>query len=173
MASLPPVLPAPEIVYLTDKRVVALPFDPALLDRLIAEYRITYLLTSSEFLTRHAKPLADHHYLGALTARFLVEHPNRYHLVRSVQENYGAFYPPITSTTCSRSFPRLSGPNRSARKRKSTGRNRMRIPGAEPSSMRPPQQHSACIGGACFSLPAFDFVHTFYARLEQDTFVHF
>jgi hypothetical protein len=90
-----PVLLSPEVVYLTDKRVVALPFDPALLDRFVEEYHITYLLTSSEFLTRYRKPIADQ-YFGALIARFLVEHPERYRLVRSVQENYSAFYAPIT-----------------------------------------------------------------------------
>jgi hypothetical protein len=90
-----PVLLAPEIVYLTDKRVVALPFDPKLLDRFIEEYHITYLLTSSQFLTRYREPVADQYY-GALVARFIVEHPERYRLVRTVQERYGAFYPAYT-----------------------------------------------------------------------------
>jgi hypothetical protein len=90
-----PVLLTPEIVYLTDKRVVALPFDPALLDRFIEEYRITYLLTSSQFLTRYNNPIADQ-YFSALVSRYLAEHPERYRLVRSVQEKYGAFYPSST-----------------------------------------------------------------------------
>jgi hypothetical protein len=90
-----PVLLTPEIVYLTDKRVVALPFDPALLDRFIEEYHITYLLTSSQFLTRYKNPIADQ-YFSALVSRYLVEHPEQYRLVRSVQEKYGAFYPSNT-----------------------------------------------------------------------------
>ena len=90
-----PVLLTPEIVYLTDKRVVSLPFDPALLDRYIAEYRIRYLLTSSQFLKRYNKPEEDL-YFSAAISRYIVEHPERYQLVRSVQENYAAFYPPMT-----------------------------------------------------------------------------
>src|ERR1017187_2519376 len=50
---------SPEVVYLTDKRVVALPFDPALLDRFIEEYRISYVVTSSEFMRRFDSPVAD------------------------------------------------------------------------------------------------------------------
>jgi hypothetical protein len=90
-----PVLLSPEIVYLTGKRVIALPFDPALLDRFIEEYHITYLLTSSQFLTQYRKPLEDRYY-GALVSRFLTEHPERYRLVQSVRENYGAVYSPTT-----------------------------------------------------------------------------
>jgi hypothetical protein len=33
---------SPEVAYLTDKRVVALPFDPELLDRFIEEYHIYF-----------------------------------------------------------------------------------------------------------------------------------
>lgn len=89
-----PVDLSPEIVYLTDKRVVALPFDPQLLDQLIEEYHITYLLTSSEFLQRYTPPIADQ-YTGSLVSHFILEHPERYRLVRSMHEDYPAFYPPI------------------------------------------------------------------------------
>ena len=86
-----PVNLEPEILYLTDKRVVALPFDPNLLDRFIADYHITYLVTSTEYLKRYDDPNSDK-YLGALISRYILEHPDRYRLVRSVTENYGAFY---------------------------------------------------------------------------------
>jgi hypothetical protein len=90
-----PVMLSPEIVYLTGKRVTSLPFDPALLDRFIEEYHVTYLLTSTQFLTSYRKPDADK-YFSALVSRYIVEHPERYRLVRTVRENYGAFYPAAT-----------------------------------------------------------------------------
>ena len=85
---------SPEVVYLTDKRVVALPFDPALLDRFIEEYRISYVVTSSEFMRRFDSPVADQ-YTSSLVNRFIAEHPARYRLVNSLREDYPAFYPPI------------------------------------------------------------------------------
>ena len=100
-ASMPPDLGimapqglSPEVVYLTGKRVVALPFDPALLDRFIAEYHIEYLLTSSEHLSRYESPVADK-FTGHLVTRFIFEHPAQYRLVHSLREDYPAFYPPL------------------------------------------------------------------------------
>ena len=85
---------SPEIVYLTGKRVMALPFDPALLDRFIAEYHVQYLVTSNEFFQRYASPAMDK-YKGTLTTRFVVEHQERYKLVQVVRDTYPAFYPPL------------------------------------------------------------------------------
>jgi len=83
---------SPEVAYLTDKRVVALPFDPGLLDRFIDEYRIGYLLTSSEHLQRYNSPVADR-YTSRLVTHFIFEHPERYRLIHSLREDYPAFYP--------------------------------------------------------------------------------
>jgi hypothetical protein len=77
---------APELVYLTDKRVVALPFDPALLDRFIAEYKIEYLVTSSDHLQTTDR------YTSAEVSRYLFEHPDRYELVYSAPEQSVAYY---------------------------------------------------------------------------------
>jgi hypothetical protein len=85
---------SPEVVYLTDKRVVALPFDPAVLDKFIDEYNISYILTSSEFFVRYPSPVADK-YTSSLVMRYLAEHQDRYRLVNSQRENYLAFYPPL------------------------------------------------------------------------------
>ncbi len=84
---------SPEVVYLTDQRVLALPFDPALLDRFIAEYRISYVITSNEFLRRYAAPVADQ-YTSSLVNRFIVQHPERYRLVHVHPETYPAFFSP-------------------------------------------------------------------------------
>jgi hypothetical protein len=84
---------SPEIAYLTDKRVVAMPFDPELLDRFIEEYHISYLLTSSEFLQRYSLPKVDR-YTSRLVTAFIFEHRERYRLVTSLREDYPAFYPP-------------------------------------------------------------------------------
>jgi hypothetical protein len=86
-----PVNVEPEVLYLTDKRVMALPFDPSLLDRFIADYHITYLVTSTEFLKRYDNPSSDR-YLSAQVSRYIAEHPERCRPVRSATENYGAFY---------------------------------------------------------------------------------
>ena len=83
---------SPEVVYLTDKRVVALPFDPGLLDRFIEEYHISYVVTSNEFYRRYGSPIADQ-YTSSLVTRYIVEHPTRYRLVSSLREDYPAFYP--------------------------------------------------------------------------------
>ena len=88
-----PVGLSPEIVYLTDKRVVALPFDPALLGPWIEQYHISYLMASSEYWHRYDAPIPDQ-YTGSLVTRFLFEHPERYRPVRSLREDYPAFYPP-------------------------------------------------------------------------------
>jgi hypothetical protein len=90
-----PVLMGPEVAYLTDKRVVGLPFDPELLDRFIKEYQISYLITTNQYLVRYPTALADK-YQSALVSRYIVEHPDRYRMVHSVQEHYRAFYPTIT-----------------------------------------------------------------------------
>jgi hypothetical protein len=89
-----PVDLVPEIVYLTDKRVVALPFDPDLLDRFIADYRISYLLVSSEFMTRYESPLRDQ-YTSSLVTHYIFANPQRYVLVHMIHENYPAFFPPL------------------------------------------------------------------------------
>jgi hypothetical protein len=88
-----PVDLTPEIVYLTDKRVVALPFDPGLLDQFIGEYHISYLLTSSEFLRGYKSTVADK-YTGAQVTRSLFEHPERYRPVGFRREEYPAFNRP-------------------------------------------------------------------------------
>ena len=85
---------SPELVYLTDKRVVALPFDPALLDKFVDEYNISYILTSSEFVVPYNSPVADR-YTSSLVTRYLAQHPDRYQLVKSVRESYPAFYPQL------------------------------------------------------------------------------
>jgi hypothetical protein len=85
---------SPEVVYLTDKRVIALPFDPALLDRFIEEYRISYVLISNEFFHRYESPAADR-YTSSSVVRYVVEHPERYRLIKSLREDYPAFYQSI------------------------------------------------------------------------------
>jgi hypothetical protein len=84
---------SPEIVYLTDKRVVALPFDPALLDPFIQKYRISYIVLSSEYLTKYNTPAADL-YTSRLVAEHIMRNRMRFRMVRTVSENYPAFYQP-------------------------------------------------------------------------------
>jgi hypothetical protein len=84
----------PELVYLTDKRVVAIPFDPNLLDRFIAEYRISYLVVSSEQFPME-KSLDFDRYTSHLVTRYIVKHPERYRPVASVHEVLPDFYYPF------------------------------------------------------------------------------
>ena len=90
---------SPEVVYLTCKRVVALPFDPALLDKFIGEYHISYVLLSNEFFRRYDSPIVDQ-YTSSLVTRFVVQHPARYRLVNSQSEEYPAFYSPTEYWSC-------------------------------------------------------------------------
>ena len=85
---------SPEIVYLTDKRVVALPFDPQLLDPFIAKYRISYIVISNEYLAMYNNPRADL-YTSRLVTDHIVRHPERYRPVKTQQETYPAFFPPM------------------------------------------------------------------------------
>jgi hypothetical protein len=85
---------SPEIVYLTDKRVVALPFDPKLLDPFVAKYRISYIVISNEYLVMYNNPRADL-YTSRLVTDHIVRHPERYKPVQTQQETYPAFYPPM------------------------------------------------------------------------------
>jgi hypothetical protein len=85
---------SPEVVYLTDKRVIALPFFPKLLDAFIEKYRISYLLTSTEYLNRYNVPGVDL-LTSRLVTRYIFDHPERYRPVRTVRESYPAFYPPL------------------------------------------------------------------------------
>lgn len=87
---------SPEVVYLTDKRVVALPFDPRLLDRFIAEYRISYIVTSSEYLPQYRDSVLNL-YTSHLVSPYIVDHLERYRLVRSLHEGYPEFYPEFAS----------------------------------------------------------------------------
>jgi hypothetical protein len=82
----------PEIVYLTDKRVVAIPFDPQLLDRFIGEYRIQYIVTSTEYWQQYSSAAANQ-WTGHLATRYISQHAERYRLVLRVHETYPAFYP--------------------------------------------------------------------------------
>jgi len=82
----------PEIVYLTDKRVVAIPFHPELLERFTKEYRIQYIVTSLEQMQRYDEPAPDL-WTGHLAARYIAQHPERYKLAVRVHEEYPAFYP--------------------------------------------------------------------------------
>jgi hypothetical protein len=79
--------------YLTDKPVVALPFDPALLDRLIDERHVSYLLTSNEYRVEYKSPIASL-YTSRLVTRYIFEHPERYRLVKSWHEDYPAICDP-------------------------------------------------------------------------------
>ena len=83
---------SPEIVYLTGKRVIAVPFDPDLLDKLIDEYHISYIVTSNEFLHKYNVPVADR-YTSSLVNRYIVQHPEKYHPVRAIRQDYPQFYP--------------------------------------------------------------------------------
>jgi hypothetical protein len=49
------------------------------------------VVTSSEFLRRYGSPMADQ-YTSSLVIQYLAAHQDRYRLVKSLRENYPAFY---------------------------------------------------------------------------------
>jgi hypothetical protein len=89
-----PVGLVPEVVYLTGKRVVALPFDPTLLEPFVERYRISYLLLSSEYRGREDTPKRDK-YTSARVTRHVFSQPDRYRLVARRRESYPAFHPTL------------------------------------------------------------------------------
>src|SRR5690348_6034833 len=83
----------PEVVYLTGKRVVALPFDPALLARFIAEYRIQWLVLSSENLEYFHSDREDF-YINRVVTHYVEDHPERYRPAACDRETATVFYRP-------------------------------------------------------------------------------
>jgi hypothetical protein len=81
-----------EIAYLTGKRVIAAPFDPALLDRFIDEYRISWIVLSSENLELFHSQREDF-YTNRLMTHYVQDHPERYRPATCQREDAPAFYP--------------------------------------------------------------------------------
>jgi hypothetical protein len=94
-AVMAPVGLTPELVYLTGKRVLALPFDPALIERFAREYGVTRIVLSDETMRRYASDEQDR-WSGAVATRFVLQHPERFQPLASEDEAYPAFYPPGT-----------------------------------------------------------------------------
>jgi hypothetical protein len=90
-----PVGLTPELVYLTGKRVVALPFDPRLIDRFVREYRITRIVLSDETLAARPTWFEDQ-FTTALSTRLVLADRERFQLLATEEEGYPAFYPPNT-----------------------------------------------------------------------------
>jgi hypothetical protein len=90
-----PVGLTPEIVYLTGKRVIALPFEPELIERFASEYRITRIVVYDETMQEPQDSWTDK-YSSALATRFVLEHPERFEPLAEQTETYPAFYSPNT-----------------------------------------------------------------------------
>jgi hypothetical protein len=90
-----PVGLTPELVYLTGKRVVALPFDPRLIDRFVREYRITRIVLSDETLAARPTWFEDQ-FTTALSTRLVLADRERFQLLATEEEGYPALYPPNT-----------------------------------------------------------------------------
>lgn len=90
-----PIGLTPEIVFLTGKRVIALPFDPARLDALIREYRISILVLTDGELRSTGDRTRDW-VTHRVVARHIIQHPERYRPIRRYREAYPAFHPPQT-----------------------------------------------------------------------------
>lgn len=86
-----PVGLTPEIVYLTGKRVDALPFEPTLLEQWISKYHITRIVLSNELPFEDPQ---DARLQTVLTARRILEHPQQYRPITAEWESYPAYYPP-------------------------------------------------------------------------------
>lgn len=99
-----PVGLTPELAYLTGRRVVALPFDPALVERFAQEYGIARIVLSDEGMRRFEDPVADR-FTGAEATRYVLEHPERFEPVATLEERYPGYYPPTTFVVL-KAFPR-------------------------------------------------------------------
>jgi hypothetical protein len=90
-----PVGLTPELVYLTGKRVVALPFDPELIDTFVREYRITRIVLSDETVRSQANAFQDR-FTSVLSTRTVLSHPERFQPLTLRHESDPAIYPPNT-----------------------------------------------------------------------------
>ena len=83
----------PELAYLTGKRVLALPITPRVLDDFTRRYKISYLLYGQHYLapihTNEPSLIWCYH-----TIKYIREHPERYPILRVIDEAYRSGAPP-------------------------------------------------------------------------------
>ncbi len=83
----------PELSYQTGKRVLALPITPRVLDDFIRRYKISYLLYGQHYLapihTDDPSLIWCYH-----TIKYIREHPERYPILRVIDEVYQSGAPP-------------------------------------------------------------------------------
>lgn len=82
----------PEAVYLTGRRVIALPFDPAELDELVDEYEISVIVLRDQEFDFTGDADRDRA-LHREVAVYIAEHPELYPPMKTVAENPPAIYP--------------------------------------------------------------------------------
>ncbi len=83
----------PELAYRTGKRVLALPITPRVLDDFIRRYKVSYLLYGQHYLapihTDDPTLIWCYH-----TIKYIREHPERYPILRVIDEFYESGAPP-------------------------------------------------------------------------------
>jgi len=79
----------PELAYLTDKRVVSLPPSPEKLDEFIRRYAIEYLLYGQHYWGKISEANAPNIWCYK-TIRHIRENPERYPLLKVIDEEYAA-----------------------------------------------------------------------------------
>jgi hypothetical protein len=92
---LSPVGLTPEVIYLSGKPNVALPFDPEMLDWAIEQYHVTHIVLHNDVMVRGKTDRIDR-YISAATARSVTERSERFRLLQKTRESYPAVFTPNT-----------------------------------------------------------------------------
>lgn len=90
-----PVGLVPEMVYITSRRFVAIPFDPELLDKFIDAYKIRYLLFNDTYLPKYTDE-AMNYAASRVVVQYILDHPEKYEKIKEWHEEYPEFFPPAT-----------------------------------------------------------------------------
>ena len=86
---------SPNLNYLTSKRLITMPADPLTLDLFIKIYNTSYLLYGSHywFPFSEGKKKVVFNYK---TIKYIMEHPEKYRLIKTIEEEYGTVDRPDT-----------------------------------------------------------------------------
>lgn len=78
----------PELAYLTDKRVIALPVEPKSLFKIIDMYDISYVLYGESYFKPIAEATKKEEVINYDTIKYIQEHPQYFRLIKIIEEKY-------------------------------------------------------------------------------------
>ncbi len=81
---------SPELNYQTNKRIITMPSDPANLDWIVEEYRISYALYGQRYWEKFSENNKGRVF-NYETIKHIRENPQKFRLLKVIEEDYGSF----------------------------------------------------------------------------------